>query len=116
MEVVETASPIQERVPVAHRLGPLNPTGGAGRGKKKVTAKRKPGRPPGKKQSPKALMGITSKKRNLLATQPTSYRMLNMENQEEGEPSRRPRVQTSGSASHSQVDGEDQRGNQPTLG
>ncbi|CAL9224803.1 unnamed protein product, partial [Arabidopsis halleri] len=80
--------PSHERIPVAQRLGPLNPEGGVGRGKKRATGKKKLGRPPGKKPSPKSRLGVSLKKRKLLSTQPSPYRRLNMENQEVGEASR----------------------------
>ncbi|KAG7543566.1 Endonuclease/exonuclease/phosphatase [Arabidopsis thaliana x Arabidopsis arenosa] len=107
--------PSQERIPVAQRLGPLNPAGGVGRGKKRATGKKKLGRPPGKKPSPKASLGVSLKKRKLLSTQPSPYRRLIMENQEVGEASRVPADRLSGSETNTPAEEEAQRETHPVL-
>lgn len=74
------------------------------KGKKRATGKKKLGRPPSRKPSPKNLVGITSKKRKLLSTQPSPYRRLNMELPDGAESSRRVTSPTSRN-SHREVSG-----------
>lgn len=66
-------------------------------------------RPPGKKPSPKASLGVSLKKRKLLSTQPSPYRRLIMENQEVGEASRVPAARLSGSETNTPTEEDAQR-------
>jgi len=65
----EVTSSSVERVPVSQRLGPVNQPKPKRKVRSKQSPKRKVGRPPGKRASPKPLAGVKSKKLKLLNQQ-----------------------------------------------
>lgn len=85
-QVSPSASVSQERIPVALRLGPNNIPPRPSKPKKRVTGKKRLGRPPSKPQARKAPLAsphlaATSrvKKRKLLCSRPSPRRRLNMD-------------------------------------
>ena len=70
VSLTDDASSSRGRGPVSLRLGPVISTAASLRVKKRTVARKKPGRPPGKRASPKALAGEKSKKQSRM-NQPT---------------------------------------------
>lgn len=75
----DEGSSSQGRIPASQRLGPVFGNCSKTKPRKKTVAKRKPGRPPGKRASPKQLVGAKSRNKQLITQHPVPRRRLIMD-------------------------------------